>query len=217
MAKVKVAVVDYGMGNLRSVCAALLRLGAEPLVTADPAELARADAVELPGVGAFGDAVRALAERGLFPAVRQAAVEAASGAGKPFLGVCLGLQLLFRESAEAPGLAGLDVLPGEVLRFPERAADGSRVKVPHMGWNSVAVAEANALTARLRGGERFYFVHSFYVAPERAGDLALACEYGSVRFAAMCARGKLFATQFHPEKSQARGLAMLEAFLKLAT
>ena len=217
MAKVKVAVVDYGMGNLRSVCAALGKLGAEPVVTADPAELARGDAVELPGVGAFGDAVRALVERGLFPAVRQAALEAAAGRGRPFLGVCLGLQLLFKTSEEAPGVEGLDVLPGDVRRFPERAPDGGKVKVPHMGWNEVAVARPNPLTAGLAGGERFYFVHSFYAAPERAGDLALGCEYGGVRFAAMCARGRLFATQFHPEKSQARGLAMLEAFLKLAT
>jgi glutamine amidotransferase len=210
----RIAVIDYGMGNLKSVCAALLRLGAEPVVTADPAELERADAVELPGVGAFGDAARALAERGLAEPVRRAASTAADG-GKPFLGVCLGLQLLFAASEEAPGVEGLGVLPGAVRRFPERASDGARLKVPHMGWNQVEVARPNPLTAGLSGGERFYFVHSFYAAPERAADLALGCEYGGVRFAAMCARGNLFATQFHPEKSQARGLAMLGAFLKL--
>jgi glutamine amidotransferase len=210
----RIAVIDYGMGNLRSVCAALVRLGAQPLVTADPAELAHADAVELPGVGAFGDAARALAERGLAEPVRRAASTAADG-GKPFLGVCLGLQLLFATSEEAPGVEGLGVLPGAVRRFPERASDGARLKVPHMGWNQAEVAQPNPLTAGLSGGERFYFVHSYYAAPERAGDLALACEYGGVRFAAMCARGNLFATQFHPEKSQARGLAMLAAFLKL--
>jgi len=211
----RMAVIDYGMGNLRSVCAALGRLGVEAVVTADPAELERADAAELPGVGAFGDAARALAERGLIEPVRRAARSAADGSGKPFLGVCLGLQLLFGTSEEAPGVAGLGVLPGRVLRFPERSPDGERLKVPHMGWNQVEVARPNPLTAGLGGSERFYFVHSYYAAPERVEDLALACEYGGLRFAAMCARGNLFATQFHPEKSQARGLEMLGAFLKL--
>ncbi|HOX05604.1 MAG TPA: imidazole glycerol phosphate synthase subunit HisH [Planctomycetota bacterium] len=215
MSPKRVAVIDYGMGNLRSVCAALSRLGAEPAVTADPAELARADALVLPGVGAFGDAAGALSSRGLTGAVRCAAAAAADGAGRPFLGICLGLQLLFRASEEAPGVEGLGVLPGAVRRFPERSPDGAGLKVPHMGWNEVTVASAGALTAGLSGGERFYFVHSFYAAPERPGDIALACEYGGVRFAAMAARGRLFATQFHPEKSQARGLAMLGEFLKL--
>lgn len=210
----KIAVVDYGMGNLKSVCSALARLGAEPAVTSDAAALGRADAVLLPGVGAFGDAARALAERGLSAPVREAASSAADGSGQPFLGVCLGLQLLFAGSEEAPGESGLDALPGKVLRFPERAPGGSRVKVPHMGWNSVAVARPNAMTAGLAGGEHFYFVHSFYAAPSRAEDAALLCDYAGVRFAAMCARGRLFAVQFHPEKSQRRGLAMLSAFLK---
>jgi len=211
----RIAVIDYEMGNLRSVCAALSRLGAEPVVTADAAELARADALVLPGVGAFGDAARALAARGLTDAVRRAAVDAAAGSGKPFLGICLGQQLLFGASEEAPGIEGLGVLPGAVRLVPAKAPDGSVLKVPHMGWNQVTVAHANPLTAGLVGGEHFYFVHSFYAAPERAEDTALACEYGGVRFAAMAARGNLFATQFHPEKSQARGLAMLEAFLKV--
>jgi glutamine amidotransferase len=215
MSAKRIAVIDYEMGNLRSVCAALARLGAEPAVTAEAAELARADALVLPGVGAFGDAARALAERGLTEAVRRSAADAAAGTGKPFLGLCLGLQLLFGTSEEAPGVQGLGVLPGKVPRFPARAPDGAVLKVPHMGWTQVEVARANPLTAGLSGGEHFYFVHSFYAAPERDEDLALACEYGGVRFAAMCARGRLYATQFHPEKSQARGLAMLEAFLKL--
>jgi glutamine amidotransferase len=211
----RIAVIDYEMGNLRSVCAALAQLGAEPIVTAAPAELARADALVLPGVGAFGDAAGALEARGLTRVVREAAGDAAAGRGRPFLGVCLGLQLLFAASEEAPGVEGLGVLPGKVLRFPERSAEGTVLKVPHMGWNQVRVARANPLTAGLSGGERFYFVHSFYAAPERGEDLALECEYGGVRFAAMCARGRLFATQFHPEKSQARGLEMVEAFLRL--
>ena len=215
MSAKRIAVIDYEMGNLRSVCAALSRLGAEPAVTADPAELGRADAVVLPGVGAFGDAARALAARELTDVVRRTAADAAAGTGRPFLGICLGLQLLFATSEEAPGVEGLGVLPGAVRRFPERAPGGSVLKVPHMGWNEVEVAFANPLTAGLSGGERFYFVHSFYAAPERKEDAALACEYGGVRFAAMAARGRLFATQFHPEKSQARGLALLGEFLKL--
>jgi glutamine amidotransferase len=212
---VTVAVVDYGMGNLRSVGAALARLGARPAVVAEPAGLSGADRIVLPGVGAFGDAALALAARGLLEPVREAAAEAARGAGRPFLGICLGLQLLLESSAEAPGVAGLGVVPGKALRFPEHTRDRLRVKVPHMGWNSVEVARPNELTAGLSGGEHFYFVHSFYAAPARDQDLALACEYAGVRFAAMCARGRLFATQFHPEKSQARGLAMLDAFLKV--
>jgi glutamine amidotransferase len=211
----RIAVIDYEMGNLRSVCAALAQLGAEPAVAVDADGLRRADALVLPGVGAFGDAARALAARGLTRAIREAAVDAAADRGRPFLGVCLGLQLLFGASEEAPGVEGLGILPGKVLRFPERTPDGAILKVPHMGWNQVTVARANPLAAGLAGGERFYFVHSYYAAPERSEDLALECEYGGVRFAAMCARGRLFATQFHPEKSQARGLEMLEAFLKL--
>jgi glutamine amidotransferase len=212
--KPRVAVVDYGMGNLRSVCSALVRVGAEPSVTAEAAELEAAAGVILPGVGAFGDAATALAERGLTAAVREAAASAAAGAGRPFLGVCLGLQLLFRSSAEAPGIDGLDVVPGEVLRFPERDASGRPVKVPHMGWNGVELGAPCPLTAGLREDEHFYFVHSFYAQPADPADAALWCEYGGVRFAAAVARGRLFASQFHPEKSQAAGLALLTRFVE---
>jgi len=170
---VTVAVVDYGMGNLRSVGAALAHLGARASVVADPAGLSSADLVILPGVGAFGDAARALSQRGLLEPVRDAAAAAAAGTGRPFLGICLGLQLLFDSSSEAPGIAGLGVLPGSVPRFPQKSADGAPLKVPHMGWNSVAVARPNAPTAGLSGGEHFYFVHSFYAAPAREEDLAL--------------------------------------------
>jgi imidazole glycerol-phosphate synthase subunit HisH len=205
-----IAIIDYGMGNLRSVQKAFEKLGQAAIVTSDPAVVAAAQKVVLPGVGAFEDAIAELRRRELVKPVLEAI-----DSGRPFLGICLGLQLLFAESEEAPGVEGLGVLPGAVRLFPAKAPDGSVLKVPHMGWNQVDVARANPLTANLAGGERFYFVHSFYAAPERAEDLALACEYGGVRFAAMCARGRLFASQFHPEKSQARGLAMLEAFLKL--
>jgi glutamine amidotransferase len=211
----RIAIVDYEMGNLRSVSSALRRLGAQPVVTADPAEIARGDAVVLPGVGAFGDAAAALGARRLSDYVRAAAVEAAAGEGRPFLGICLGLQLLFAGSSEAPGVCGLDVLPGKVLRFSPYGPDGSAVKVPHMGWNSVEVAASCPLTAGLVDGEHFYFVHSFYVLTDEPGDTALSCEYAGVRFAAMAGRGRLFATQFHPEKSQAAGLELLRAFVEM--
>ena len=215
MSAVKIAIVDYEMGNLRSVSSSLTRSGACPVITAEPAEIAAADGLVLPGVGAFGDAARALAGRGLVEPLREAAAEAAAGRGKPFLGICLGLQLLFAESEEAPGIEGLDVLPGRVLRFPERSPDGAVLKVPHMGWNSVEPGPPDPLTAGLVGGEHFYFVHSYYALAGEPADAALSCEYGGVRFAAMAARGKLFASQFHPEKSQAAGLAMLERFVEM--
>lgn len=209
----RVALVDYDMGNLRSVAWALRRLGARVEPAAEPGALAGADLIVLPGVGAFGDAVRALGDRGLAAPLAELARAAADGSGRPFLGVCLGLQLLFPASQESPGAAGLAVIPGRVLRFPERAPDGAPLKVPHMGWNSVEAAAPCAATAGLAGGERFYFVHSFHAQPERPGDVALRAEYGGVSFAAAVARGRLFAAQFHPEKSQRRGLEMLRAFL----
>ncbi len=211
----RIAVVDYEMGNLRSVSSALAHLGAEGVITADPDEVRSADGVVLPGVGAFGDAARALEGRGLTEVLKDCAGTAAGGEGRPFLGICLGLQLLLDSSQEALDVRGLGVLPGRVLRFAERDPAGERLKVPHMGWNSVEPGAPNPLTAALSGGEHFYFVHSYYALTELPGDTALACEYGGVRFAAMAARGKLFATQFHPEKSQALGLAMLKAFVEM--
>ncbi|MHC4915992.1 MAG: imidazole glycerol phosphate synthase subunit HisH [Planctomycetota bacterium] len=213
----RIAVVDYEMGNLRSVSSALARLGAEAVITVDPAVLSSSDGIVLPGVGAFGDAARALAERGLVPGLRAAAEAAAEGEGAPFLGVCLGLQLLFAGSEEAPDAEGLDVLPGSVKRFPAKDADGRVFKVPHVGWNSVAVEAENELTGTVAGGEYFYFVHSYYAETGRAEDTALSCDYAGVRFAAMAARGRLFASQFHPEKSQAAGLAMLRTFVEMCS
>jgi imidazole glycerol-phosphate synthase subunit HisH len=215
--RITIAVIDYEMGNLRSVSSALAHLGAEALITADPAEVSAADGVIFPGVGAFGDAARALEARGLTAALRDVALRAADGAGQPFLGICLGLQMLFAESEEAPGVEGLGVLPGKVMRFSERDADERAVKVPHMGWNQVEVANPNPLTASLSGGEHFYFVHSFYALTEDGADTALSCDYAGVKFTAMAARGKLFATQFHPEKSQAVGLGVLKSFVELCS
>lgn len=210
-----VTVVDYGMGNLGSVAKALMHLGAKVTVSSGPEAVLSAGALVLPGVGAFGDAARALSESGLSDAIKDFIAT-----GRPFLGICLGLQLLFAESEEAPqGPPGLGILKGRVVRFPEKAVSGTAhskpLKVPHIGWNQVRKAKETTLTAHLEDGQYFYFVHSYYPVAEDASVVALWSEYGGVRFCAMAASGNLFATQFHPEKSQKEGLALLEAFLRL--
>lgn len=213
--KPRIAIIDYEMGNLRSVTAALRHLGAGCEVVSEPDKLADADGLILPGVGAFGDAAQALENNGLLEPVRQAAAAAAAGGGRPFLGICLGLQLLFESSEESPGVAGLGVLPGRNARFSARLPDGTPLKIPHMGWNSVHCSGDGPPPAAVAEGEFFYFVHSYYPVPAEKPDLLLECEYGGVRFAAMAGRGRLYATQFHPEKSQAAGLRLLAAFLEL--
>ncbi len=215
MSKTRIAIVDYEMGNLRSVSSALTHLGACPVITSDAADLSSAEGVILPGVGAFRDAALALERRGLSDPVREMAAEAMTGQGRPFLGICLGLQLLFAKSPEAGDVPGLNLLEGQVGLFPKKDQDDRSVKVPHMGWNSVEVTNANPLTSSLSGGEHFYFVHSYYAQTAEKIDTALACDYAGLRFAAMAARGNMFATQFHPEKSQKVGLAMLKSFVEL--
>jgi imidazole glycerol-phosphate synthase subunit HisH len=215
MSKTRIAIVDYEMGNLRSVSSALKHLGACPVITSDAADFSSAAGIILPGVGAFRDAALALERRGLSDSVREIARNAMDGQGQPFLGICLGLQLLFAKSPEAGDVPGLDLLAGQVGLFPKKDRDHRPVKVPHMGWNSVEVTTANPLTASLSGGEHFYFVHSYYAQTAEEIDTALACDYAGVRFAAMAARGNMFATQFHPEKSQKVGLEMLKAFVDL--
>jgi imidazole glycerol-phosphate synthase subunit HisH len=198
-----IAIVDYGVGNLRSVQKALERVGAEAVVTGEPGELARARAVVLPGVGAFGDGVAQLWARGLFqPVLHQ--VEA----GKPLLGICLGMQLLFEESEEMGQHRGLGLLPGRVVRFPE-----GDLKVPHIGWNQLRVSE-DPLLAGIKDGSYAYFVHSYYVAPAQPGDVLATTEYG-VQFAAVVGRGQVWGAQFHPEKSQEVGLRLLQNFARL--
>ncbi len=207
-----IAVVDYGMGNLRSVSKALERLGAAVTVTSQPDEIAAAEKVILPGVGAFGAAMDELNRRNLV-----APITAAIAAGRPYLGICLGLQLLFRESEESPGVAGFGVLPGTVRRFTS-----SNLKIPHMGWNQVTAAplpagtkpRRNPLLDGIPSNSFFYFVHSYYGDPTDKQVIALQADYGAP-FPAMLQLGKLFATQFHPEKSQAVGLKLLENFVKL--
>ncbi len=206
-----VAILDTGSGNLRSVEKALAKVGGQPCITDDPDVVRRAERLVVPGQGAFGEFVRALREHGLEGAVREVIA-----AGRPFLGICLGLQILFDESEEQGPMPGLGLLPGRVVRFrpPER-----HYKVPHMGWNQVRRAHTNRSPGgdpALRGipdGTYFYFVHSYYVAPADENSVALTAEYG-VPFAAAVRKDNVFACQFHPEKSQAAGLRLLRNFLE---
>lgn len=199
-----VAVVDYDAGNTLSVTRALEKVGARVDLTPDPERVARADAVVLPGVGAFGDCVRKLEERGMDRACREAIED-----GRPFLGVCVGLQVLFEGSEESPGVEGLCVLPGEVVRF-----EVGDLKVPHMGWNQLDVARSHPVLEEL-SGEAFYFVHSYYPDPAERSDVLGTAEYGA-RFCAAAGRENLVAVQFHPEKSSRAGLKLYENFLRWA-
>lgn len=205
-----VAIVDYGMGNLRSVAKAVEHVAPDcsVIVTADPARVMAAGRVIVPGQGAMPDCMHELKTRGLDAAVRQAA------AAKPFLGICVGLQMLFGHAEEGDVL-GLEILPGRVPRFPAAAmvaADGSRLKVPHMGWNEVRQVEAHPVWSGIADGTRFYFVHSYYVEPASPEVIAGSTQYGIV-FTSAIARGNIFAVQFHPEKSAAAGLKLLENFI----
>jgi glutamine amidotransferase len=202
----RVAVVDYGAGNLRSVSRALARSGLVPDVTSDPAAVREADGVVLPGVGAFRDAVAKLAGSGLDKAVRDG-IEA----GRPYLGLCLGLQLLFDESDEHGVTPGFGVLAGRVERFPAPGSPGAPARVPHIGWNEVRFAGDHALTRRLPRSDRFYFVHAYRAVPRDPAIIAGVVDYGGP-FAAAVAVDNVFAVQFHPEKSQNSGRAVLDAF-----
>jgi glutamine amidotransferase len=198
-----IAVIDYGMGNRRSVQKALEHVGASAPITSDHEELTRADGLVLPGVGAFPAAIRNLDRLGLVEVVRNAA--------RPLLGVCLGMQLLFERSEEIEPTVGLGLIPGTVAEL--RTAG---LRVPHIGWNEVRFERSSPLTADLpAGGCPFYHVHSYAVRPADPGDIVGTCEYGE-RFASMVQRGAtVFGAQFHPEKSSAHGLGMLENFVRL--
>ena len=205
-----IAVVDYGMGNLRSVAKALEHVApkARVIVSSSAVEIDAADRVVFPGQGAMPDCMRFLAESGLRDAVLRAA------ASKPLFGVCVGEQMLFDWSAEGD-TPGLGVLPGKVVRFPEEAMrlpDGSRLKVPHMGWNRVAQVRPHPIWSGVPDGAYFYFVHSFYVQPADPALGAGESDYG-LRFTCAVARDNIFATQFHPEKSAANGLKLYENFV----
>jgi glutamine amidotransferase len=200
-------IVDYGMGNLRSVQKACERLGCPASICTDPATLRSARKVILPGVGAFRDAIGELSRQGFVEPLRDYIQS-----GRPLLGICLGLQLLFDVSYEDGEYEGLGVLPGRVVRFESQ----SGLRIPHMGWNALRIARPNALLAGIGAGASVYFVHSYYVVPAEESVVSTWTDHGAP-FVSMIARDNLFATQFHPEKSQAVGLRLLENFARLQT
>ena len=205
-----IVIIDYGMGNLRSVQKAFEQVGCDALVTADPAVAARADKLVLPGVGAFRDCMRNLEDGGFVAPIKEHVA-----AGKPFLGICLGLQLLFTESEEFGQHQGLGIIPGRVVRFPDGASSqGELLKVPHMGWNRIALRRQSPLFKGVADGSFVYFVHSYYVVPDDPAVIATETDYGR-SFCSSIWRDNVMATQFHPEKSQAVGLQMLRNFGEL--
>ncbi|WP_442509127.1 imidazole glycerol phosphate synthase subunit HisH [Novipirellula sp. SH528] len=202
-----ITIVDYQMGNLRSVQKGIERVGGSARISSDPREIAEAEKLILPGVGAFGDAMTEIRRRDLAGPIRDFI-----DSGKPFLGICLGLQLLFERGFEHGEHEGLGVLKGDVVRFKLPHS----YKVPHMGWNTVTHQTEPPLLKDISPAAHFYFVHSYYVRPADPSVVALTCDYGGP-FCAMVWRDNLFATQFHPEKSQADGLKLLSAFSNLSS
>ena len=200
-----VAIIDYDAGNIRSVEKAIRYLGKEVTVTSDPEKILAADRVILPGVGAFGDAMKRLHAMGLVEVIRQVADR-----GTPFLGICLGLQLLFEKSEESPGVPGLGLLQGEILRLPELPG----LKVPHIGWNSLKYPNPGRLFRGIPEDSYVYFVHSYYLKAQDEGIVTATTEYGTLVHASV-ESGNLFACQFHPEKSSETGLTILENFLSI--
>lgn len=204
----KTALLDYGAGNLRSVANALRRIGIEPCVAAEPAAMEGATHVVLPGVGSFGDCMAQLAARDLLGPLREWLA-----AGKPYLGICLGYQILFESSEESPGVAGLGHVAGRVKRFEPETGE----KIPHMGWNSVVPRTPDrGFWLGLGAAPYFYYVHSYFPVPDDAAVVAARTRHGSQEFAAAIERPRLLACQFHPEKSQAAGLRLLENFFEAA-
>lgn len=199
-----IAIIDYDAGNIKSVEKALQYLGEEAVITRDAGEILMADKVVLPGVGAFGDAMEKLNRYGLVPVIHEVVEK-----GIPFLGICLGLQLMFENSEEAPGVEGLGLLKGKIVRIPE----GDGLKVPHMGWNSLSFPKEGRLFAGIPENSYVYFVHSYYLQAEE--DIVTAtAEYG-VTIHASVEKGNVFACQFHPEKSSHTGLTILKNFVEL--
>lgn len=200
-----ICVVDYGMGNLRSVSKAIEKLGGEVRVSSDPEDLERAEKIILPGVGAFGDGIKELKKRNLLEVLRMFLLER-----KPFLGICLGMQLLFEESEESPDVQGLAVFKGKVQRFRR-----SGLKVPHMGWNQMKIHNTSFRAfQRLSDLSFFYFVHSFYPVPQDSSLVLGTCDYEGEEFPAFVGEGTVWASQFHPEKSQEAGLQILRNFVE---
>ena len=197
-------IIDYGMGNLRSVEKAVEAVGGRPLISGHPETVRQAERLILPGVGAFGDAMANLRRDGLDGAIRDA-----SGAGKPLLGLCLGLQLLFTESDEFGTHQGLNLIPGKVRKFQDPG-----LRVPHVGWNQIEGSRPDRLLEGIAEGSYFYFVHSYFVEPDRSEDILRWTDYGR-RFCSIACRGKVWGAQFHPEKSQDSGKRLLRNFLSI--
>ncbi len=195
-----IAIIDYGMGNLRSVQKAFETVGIFPEIIDSEEELKKADAIVLPGVGAFADAMDNLDRMKLTDVLKQEVIS-----GKPFLGICLGMQLLFTVSEEQGEFQGLDLLPGRVRKMPAEA------KIPHMGWNQIEIQQASPLLAGIPDGANYYFVHSYFVDPSRQEDILTKTDY-NFKFASIVGRDNIFGIQFHPEKSSRLGLQILKNF-----
>ena len=200
-----IAIVDYDAGNIKSVEKALQFLGQEPVVTRDKETLLQAEKVIVPGVGAFGDAMGKMHQYGLVEVLREIAAK-----GTPLLGICLGLQLFFESSEETPGVEGLGLLPGQIVRIPDKEG----FKIPHMGWNSIQINPASRLLKGIEEGAYVYFVHSYYLQAENEADVAATTDY-VVNIHAAAEHENIFATQFHPEKSGEIGLRILKNFIEL--
>jgi glutamine amidotransferase len=200
-----IAIIDYDAGNLKSVEKACIRLGFDTVVTRDRDKILSADKIILPGVGAFGDAMEKLKGYGLEKVIKEAV-----GLGKPFLGICLGLQLIFESSEETPGVSGLGLIKGKIVRIP----DTPGLKIPHIGWNDIKIKPESRLFKNVSDGAYVYFVHSYYLQAEDEADVAATTEYGAHIHAAV-EKGNIFATQFHPEKSGDIGLQILKNFCSL--
>ena len=200
-----IAIIDYGAGNLQSVKKALDFIGAENVITNDPKVILSADKILLPGVGSFGDAMDSMAKSGLVEIVKECALS-----GKSFLGICLGLQLLFEESEESPGVKGLGIFKGKIKRFPNDMG----LKIPHIGWNSLEIKQKDGIFKGIPENAYVYFVHSYYLHAEDENDIATITNYG-IDFHSAVGKNNVFATQFHPEKSGDVGLQILRNFASM--
>ena len=201
-----IAIIDYGAGNIQSVYKALKFIGADCKVTSDKDEILNADGAILPGVGSFGDAMDTMTKRG----IKDTIIEYTKS-GKPFLGICLGLQLLFPESEETPGVKGLDIFKGTITKIPNQ---NKTLKIPHIGWNNISIKQKNGIFKDIEGEPYVYFVHSFYLKAQDKDIVAATTQYG-VEIDAAVQKGNIIATQFHPEKSGEVGLKMLKNFVEM--
>ena len=200
-----IAIIDYGAGNLQSVKKAFDFIGAQSVITNDPEVILSADKILLPGVGSFGDAMDSMEKSGLVEIVKECALS-----GKPFLGICLGLQLLFEESEESPGVKGLGIFKGKIKKFPSDMG----LKIPHIGWNSLEIKQKDTLFKNIPENSYVYFVHSYYLHAEDENDIATVTNYG-IDFHSAVGKNNIFATQFHPEKSGDVGLQILRNFASM--